>query len=191
MPGAVALVECAKRDFWHALWRHFDVIHSRPPSAVENAEAMPGARWFVGARLNFAENLLRYRDDATGDHLQRRTGWARDAAATTNCSCRPPGSLPRCAGSASAPATASPRCCRTARKRSSACWRPAGWAASGHRARPTSACEGILDRFGQIEPKVLLAIDGYRFKGTTIAINDKIETCRAALPSVEHVWWCS
>ena len=52
-----------RAEFWSALWDHCEVIGSRGDGQVlENADAMPGAVWFPGARLNFAENLLRYRD---------------------------------------------------------------------------------------------------------------------------------
>ena len=50
--------------FWEMLWAHSEVIHSRSYNqVVDDIKKMPGARWFEGARLNFAENLLRYRDD--------------------------------------------------------------------------------------------------------------------------------
>jgi len=51
-------------DFWAALWEYGEVIHSRPyDKVVDDVHKMPGARWFEGAELNFAENLLRYRDE--------------------------------------------------------------------------------------------------------------------------------
>ena len=49
--------------FWEALWRFVDIQHSAPYTSVLENPRMPGAAWFKGARLNFAENLLRYRDD--------------------------------------------------------------------------------------------------------------------------------
>src|SRR6056297_4014198 len=53
-------------EFWAAMWDFADIIHSRPyERVVDDLSKMPGAEWFVGARLNFAENLLRYRDDET------------------------------------------------------------------------------------------------------------------------------
>ena len=51
-------------EFWAAFWEFADVIHSKPyDEIIDDATKMPGAEWFAGARLNFAENLLRYRDD--------------------------------------------------------------------------------------------------------------------------------
>ena len=53
-------------DFWAAFWEFADIIHSRPyDEVVDDLSKMPGAHWFSGARLNFAENLLRYRDNRT------------------------------------------------------------------------------------------------------------------------------
>src|SRR5690349_5719543 len=52
-------------EFWQAVWEFCGVVASRPADqVVVDFDRMPGARWFPGARLNFAENLLRYRDDA-------------------------------------------------------------------------------------------------------------------------------
>ena len=52
--------------FWESLWRFLDIIHSKDSQqVVDHPFEMPGARWFTGAELNFAENLLRFRDDRT------------------------------------------------------------------------------------------------------------------------------
>ena len=52
-------------DFWEAMWHFGDIIHSKGyDNVVVDLEKMPGARWFTGARMNYAENLLRYRDDS-------------------------------------------------------------------------------------------------------------------------------
>ena len=51
-------------EFWAAFWEFADIIHSQPyDEVIDDVTKMPGAKWFTGARLNFAENLLRYRDD--------------------------------------------------------------------------------------------------------------------------------
>ena len=51
-------------NFWATMWEFADIIASKPfDEVVDDATKMPGAKWFAGARLNFAENLLRYRDD--------------------------------------------------------------------------------------------------------------------------------
>ena len=62
-------------DFWAEVWQQFCVIGTRPDGPVlENPDAMPGARWFPGSTLNFAENLLRYRDDHTAIIFRTESG---------------------------------------------------------------------------------------------------------------------
>ena len=56
-------------DFWESVWRFAEIRHSAPYQSVLENPVMPGTKWFEGARLNFAENLLRYRDDQHGHRL--------------------------------------------------------------------------------------------------------------------------
>ena len=127
---------------------------------------MPGARWFPGARLNFAENLLRRGDDAPGPHLPRRGRRPARARPAPSCAARwralRRGPARR---AASSPATASPASCPTCPRRSSPCWRRRASARSGRAARRTSARRACCDRFGQIAPKVLFVADGYVYGG--------------------------
>ena len=60
-------------DFWAAMWDFAEIKASKPyDQVIDDATKMPGAQWFAGARLNFAENLLRYRDDRAGPGLPGR-----------------------------------------------------------------------------------------------------------------------
>ena len=70
-------------DFWAALWDFIEVKASVPyAQVIDDVAKMPGAEWFLGTRLNFAENLLRYRDDRTAlifwgeDQVRRRMTYA-------------------------------------------------------------------------------------------------------------------
>ncbi|WP_372723563.1 AMP-binding protein, partial [Immundisolibacter sp.] len=64
--------------FWAAVWAFCGIVQHAPAQAVlEHAERMPGAVWFRGARLNFAENLLRYRDDHPALVFRDETGARR------------------------------------------------------------------------------------------------------------------
>src|SRR5690625_7895860 len=63
--------------FWSFVWEFFDVMGERGSATVENWPAMPGTRWFPEARLNFAENLLRHRDDQTALIFAGERGVAR------------------------------------------------------------------------------------------------------------------
>ena len=135
------------------------------PTRARHRGTMPGAEWFPGATLNYAEHALRA-DDAgasavvarsqTRDRRRAHLGRAADQVAR----------VPRRAAAGSA----SGRGDRVAaylpehpRDAWSPSWPPPASARSGRRARPSSACASVVDRFGQIDPKVLLAVDGYRY----------------------------
>ena len=144
---------------------------------------MPGAKWFPEARLNFAENLLRRRDDGDAivfrgeDRVERRLSWAelynqvsvfaqalRDAGVGQGD--RVAGYLPNLPEAVIAMlATAS---------------LGAAWSSGS----PDFGVRGILDRFGQIEPKVLVAADGYFYNGRTLDTVPKLAGIAAVLPSV-------
>jgi len=86
-------------DFWAALWEFADIKASVPyTQVIDDVTKMPGAKWFAGARMNFAENLLRYRDDRTAlifrgeDSVRREMTYAElyDAVARLALSLRRP-----------------------------------------------------------------------------------------------------
>jgi len=173
--------------FWQALWDYCGVIASRPAERIaEHAEAMPGARWFPGARLNFAENLLRRRDDAVAlvfraeDRLSAELRYAelyaevsRLSQALRACGVQPgdriaaympniPGTVIAMLASASIGAVFSS-------------------------CSPDFGVQGVLDRFGQIAPKVLFAADGCFYAGKTIRVLDRVAAIAEALPTLERV----
>ncbi|MDJ0740668.1 MAG: acetoacetate--CoA ligase [Gammaproteobacteria bacterium] len=172
--------------FWDGVWRYFDVVHSRPAEQLlQDPDAMPGARWFVGARLNFAENLLRYRDARTAILFSDEQGSQETLSYATlyAYSARLAGALQRLGvGPGDRVAAVLPNRPEAIVGMLATSWLGAIWSSCS----PDFGSDGILDRFGQIRPKVLIAVDGYRFKGRTIAIGDKIAACLEQLPSVEH-----
>jgi len=173
--------------FWSALWSFCDVVGTGPgPALGAEAGRMPDTEWFPEARLNFAENLLRRRDEAPAivfrgeDRVRRTLSFAelyervtRLAAALRAWGIRPgdrvAGYLPNLPEAVIAMlATASIG---------------AIWSSSS----PDFGTRGILDRFGQIEPRVLFAADGYWYNGETFDCLPRLEEIRAQLPSVERV----
>ncbi len=72
-------------DFWRAVWDFTGIIGERGDRVLEHPERMPGARFFPDARLNFAENLLRRRDESAGHRLSRRVGAPPDADVRASC----------------------------------------------------------------------------------------------------------
>ncbi len=172
--------------FWQAVWQLGGVKASRAADAVlVGGDQMPGARWFEGARLNFAENLLR-RDDAspalifTGEDGRRRElSWAelqsevRSLAAAlaadgVGVGDRVAGYLPNI------PETIVAMLATTAL---GAIWSSAS---------PDFGIEGVLDRFGQIEPKVLIAVDGYPYAGKRLDIRAKVAAVAAGIPGLKR-----
>jgi acetoacetyl-CoA synthetase len=173
--------------FWQDVWRDFRVVASQEAERVlDDPEAMPGARWFPGARLNFAQNLLRRRDGGTAivfageDGRRRELSWAdlwteveRLASALRRegigLDDRVAGYLPNM------PETI------------------VGMLATSSIGGIWSSCSpdfgarGVLDRFGQIEPKILLTVDGYLYGGKRFDIRAKVAEVAAQLPSLQRV----
>ena len=147
---------------------------------------MPGARWFPGAALNYAEHAL----SMPGPAIRRRRRDRRRSRATasasrrTSCATASRAAGRGCSGSASAGATAWPRTCPTSRRRSSRCSRPRASAPSGRRARPSSAREPSSTGSARSSPRVLLTIDGYRYGDRDVDRRGEVAEIRAALPSL-------
>ena len=176
-------------DFWGAVWSYFGVVASVAPERVLASNQMPGARWFPGARLNYAENSLRAartRPDAiaiVGEHESRdpdRWTWreleSRVAALARKLrqlgvepGDRVAGVLPNIPETVAAMlATASVG---------------AVWSVVNTDFGPS----GVADRFAQIEPKVLFVVDGYEFGGTVRDMTGSYGDLLEVLPSVEQL----
>lgn len=173
--------------FWCALWSFADVRASRQGEVVlAHGQQMPGARWFPQARLNFAENLLRSRDDApaiifqgedrvrrvlTHNQLYNQVSQRVQAlrAAGVESGDRVAGFMPNLPETVVAMlATASIG---------------AAWSSCS----PDFGVQGVLDRFGQIEPKVLFTADGYFYQGRALDSLTKAAEICAHMPSLERV----
>jgi len=152
-------------DFWAAMWEFGEIKASHEYNKViDNLSKFPGARWFIGARLNFAENLLRYRDNHTAFIFRGET---QKSARTTyaevyNTVGRLAKSL-RKIGVAPGDRVCAymPNLMETAIAMLAATSIGATWASCGAELGSQAA----LDRLGQIEPKVLFTVDGYFYKG--------------------------
>ena len=174
-------------EFWAFAWEFFDIIHTQPyTQVVDDVSKMPGAKWFTGARLNFAENLLRRRDDKTAlifkgesqpvrklTYAELYSEVAKTAAALRTAGVekgdRVAGFVPNMPESIIAMlATTSIG---------------AIWSSSS----PDFGIKGVLDRFSQIEPKVLFAANGYFYNGNFHDSLEKLKSILHDLPSVEKV----
>jgi acetoacetyl-CoA synthetase len=173
--------------FWGAVWEFCGVRAARPAERVlADGDRMPGARWFEGARLNFAENLLRAPDDTPAlvalDERGRRRELSRAQlhervralAAALAADGVGPGD--RVAGFL--PNTLEPVIAMLAAASLGATWSSCS---------PDFGEAGVLDRFGQIGPKVLLACDGYHYNGKPVDTRQRVQRIAAALPDLKRL----
>ena len=173
-------------EFWSTIWEVCGVVGDPGTVVVEGLDRMPGCRYFPEARLNFAENLLRRRDQGPAviawseGGRRRELSWAelyqetgrvaralegagvgagdRVAAFMTNI----PEALVFMLGAATVGAVVST-------------------------ASPDFGVDGVLDRFGQLDPKVLLSVDRYRYGGREYPVLGKLTEIRRRIRSLQRV----
>lgn len=174
-------------DFWACMWDFAEIKASKDYEiVVDDVSKMPGAKWFIGAKLNFAENLLRYRGDHTAfifrgeTQESARMSYAElcDAVARLATSLREIGVSP-----GDRVAAYMPNMIETAVAMLAATSIGATWASCATDIGP----EAALDRFGQIEPKVLFTANGYFYKGKTFNSLSNVARIARGIPSIEKV----
>ena len=174
-------------NFWALIWEFGEVRASVPyESVVTNLDDMLGVTWFPGARLNFAENLLRYRDDRTaltfrgeGQEAVRLTyAQLYDKVARLAEALRQSGVKvgDRIAGFM-------PNMIETVIAMLAATSLGAIWSSCS----PDFGVKGILDRFQQIEPKILFTANGYSYNGRVFDSLERVSSVLGEIPSVEKV----
>jgi len=174
-------------NFWAAMWDYADIQASRSfKNVVDDITKMPGAKWFGGARLNFAENLLRYRDDRTAIIFK---GEDRPATEITYADlytevAMVAESLKKEGVTANDRVVGfMPNIPQTIIAMLAAASIGATWSSCS----PDFGIKGVLDRFGQIKPKILFTADGYSFKGKKIDSLERISQILTQLPSIRKV----
>jgi len=174
-------------DLWAAVWEFTDVKASRGyDQIVDDLNKFPGAKWFEGARLNFAENLLRYRDNHTAfifrgeDKKHTRMTYAElyYTVARLAKSLREMGVKP-----GDRVAAYMPNLIETAVAMLATTSIGAVWASCATDLGPGA----VLDRLGQIEPKVLFTVDGYFYKAKTFSSLANATEIANGIPSLEKV----
>ena len=178
-----------REAFWRAVWDYAGVIGERGERTLVDAHKMPGARWFPDARLNFAENLLAARggDDAAdalvfrGEDRERRHVTYGELTAMAS---RMASAL-QASGIAAGDRVAAyiPNLPEAIVAMLGATSFGAIWSSCS----PDFGVRGVLDRFAQIEPRVLVTVDGYWYNGKALPIVDKVAEIVAGLPTVERV----
>jgi acetoacetyl-CoA synthetase len=174
-------------DFWEALWAFADVAGNRGDGpALEHADRMPGARWFPGARLNFAENLLCGPDGEPAIVFRNERGDRRELSWQSLRSevARVAAGLARDGvGPGDVVAAFLPNLPETVIAMLAATSRGATFTSCS----PDFGIQGVLDRFGQVKPKVLFTADGYFYAGKTVDSLAPIAGVLRELASVERV----
>ncbi len=174
-------------DFWASIWDYTGIKYSQSYDKVLGKTEMPGAEWFSGAKLNFAENLLRHSDKDKDAIVFKGEGQdvekysykqlysivAKLAKALKDAGVK---KGDRVAGFM-------PNMPQTVMAMLAATSMGAIWSSCS----PDFGFKGVMDRFGQIEPKVLFTADGYFYNGKTFDSLEKIKTVVNEIKSIEKV----
>jgi acetoacetyl-CoA synthetase len=172
-------------EFWSLIWDFCEVVGERGERILVDGDSMPGARFFPDARLNFAENLLRKRGSTDAlvfrgeDKIERRVSWDQLHAQVSR--------LQQAFSDAGLKAgdrvaAMMPNMPEAVAAMLAATSLGAIWTSCS----PDFGEQGVLDRFGQIEPVILIAPDGYWYNGKRIDVGAKVAAVLGRLPSVRR-----
>ncbi len=171
-------------EFWRKVWEFCEVVGYPGETAVTDIDKMPGAKWFPDARLNFAENLLRYRDDQAAIVFKSEAGGTAEisyqelyqAVAKTAAALKAQGvkTGDRVAGYM-------PNLPETVIAMLAATSIGAIWSSCS----PDFGIAGVVDRLCQIQPRVLFCAAAYSYNGKTFDCLDKVRSIIKAIPSIE------
>jgi len=175
-------------QFWAAIWDFFEVRAHTPYETVLRERVMPGARWFPGATLNFAEHLLGRDEDTdrvaivarsqTRAPMELTFGELRERVARARVGLQRLGVGPGDRVAAYLPNIPETFIAFCATASLGAIWASCA---------PEFGARSVIDRFGQIEPKVLLAVSGYKYGEKWVDRAAEVRQIRAGIPSIEHV----
>jgi len=174
-------------DFWQAIWDYFEIEASAQPTAVLGKRTMPGAEWFPGAKLNYAQHILRNERPgkaallyANEDQVLHELEWSDMASSVRilatelrNMGIRP-GDRVACYMTNIPQAAIALLACSSIGAIWSSC-------------SPDFGTHSVLDRLSQIEPKVLFCVDGYQYKGKSFNRKAEVKNIVETLPSIEKV----
>jgi acetoacetyl-CoA synthetase len=172
-------------EFWDAMWEFGGVIGTKGSRITVDMDRMPGARFFPDATLNFAENVLRREDSSPAIIFESETGasrtmsWRelREESAAFAAALRAAGIRPGDRVAAYLPNVPEAIVAVLGAASVGAVWSSCS---------PDFGVQGVMDRFGQIEPRILIAADTYVYGGKTFDQRSKIAGVLAQLPTVEH-----
>ncbi|SNY28494.1 acetoacetate--CoA ligase [Paractinoplanes atraurantiacus] len=175
--------------FWQSIWDYFDVQAAQKPTAVISEKSMPGAKWFPGATLNYAEHVLRAPGLGEDEPVVIAYSQSRDRKQLTVRELREEvrkvraGLKERGVGEGDRVAAYAPNIPETYVLMLAT----ASLGAIFSSCAPEFGVRSVIDRWQQIEPKVLVAVDGYRYGDKAIDRREEVAAIVEALPSIEHV----
>ncbi len=175
--------------FWRSIWDYFDVRAHREPTTTLGRSTMPGAEWFPGATLNYAEHVLRM--PGLDDDSPVVWAYSQSRAASVLTARELRAEVRRVAaglkglgvGPGDRVAAYAPNIPETYVLMLAA----ASMGAVFSSCAPEFGVRSVIDRWRQIEPTVLVAVDGYRYGDRVVPRGDEVAAIRAALPSVAHL----
>jgi acetoacetyl-CoA synthetase len=176
-------------EFWRSVWDYFEIEARTPPTATIDRLRMPGARWFPGATLNYAEHVLRAPGRADDDVIVSAYSQSREPQQLTKAELRE--RVRRAAAalrrmgvrSGDRVAAYAPNIPETYVLLLAS----ASIGAVFSSCAPEFGLRSVVDRWLQIEPTVLLAVDGYRYGTRAVDRTGEVAAIRDALPSLRHV----
>jgi len=174
------------KAFWRAIWEFGGVIGSAGNRTVENFDRMPGAQWFPDASLNFAENLLRYRDDREALVFKSETGLSSSLSyrqlykqvAGVASALRAMGIEPGDRVGAYLPNLPETIIAMLATTSIGAIWSSCS---------PDFGINGVVDRLGQVKPKVLFCAAAYTYNGKQHDCLAKVKEIQKHIPSIQKI----
>ncbi len=174
-------------DFWESLWKYFEIKSHSEYSSVIDAQEMPGARWFNGATLNYAEHIFRNKSDsrpalifANESGLQQKISWREleSSVASVQAFLREKGIKAGDRVAGYLPNTPEAIICFLAVNSLGAIWSCCS---------PDFGVNTVIDRFSQIEPKLFFTCDGYQYGGKRVDRLAEAQQISEAISSIETV----
>lgn len=176
-------------DFWQRIWEHFDIISHAPHTAVLGSRSMPGAQWFPGARINFAEHIHRAVSKRASEPVLINRSQTSGSSEWTGqqlldeIAAQRTGLIAQGVGVGDRVVGYLPNIPQTVALYFATASLGAIWCS----VPPEMGARSVLDRIEQLEPALLVAIDGYMWGSKAISRADEVERIRAALPAMKTV----
>ena len=173
-------------EFWGKFWDFSGIVYSKRYDSVLTNPTMPGANWFEGSRLNFAENLLSGKSEqiaiiATGEGRKDQIFTFKDLNTAVGSAQK--GLRKLGVKSGTRVAAFVPNCVETVILMLAATASGAIWTSCS----PDFGSQGVIDRFGQVEPSLLIVANGYYYNGKVFGLEDKINGVLERIDTIENV----